>query len=352
MGGLSMNPAFLASREIGNNLAGAFSKAKDENAIENILSQAMASGDPQVLQNSIGQILSQVSPERQGVAVQYLQNAYNNVQKKQEQTRAEEQQRNAAKQGGYTFGAPPQVQAQQLRNKGQEQTQNLKNLENKNLEKKEKNAAQEAGFTYGAPPQVQVQQVKNQQPVKPIAEKPTTFQKILETQNAKDYQESLNILAKARDSNRNLDLMKSLSDKLTGIWGQAKAVWGTEDAAQLDALGLASIEPILKIFNPVGAIPTQKIELVKNKFAPKSTDRRSIIEGKIKALKIFNDQAMARAQAKIDLINEYQGNPPPEAINQFDRETEELGDILFNSKPSMIKEDKSNQRESLEDIFK
>ncbi len=107
-----MNPAFEVARHTGNNLASGFRQVKDENAIETILSEAKRSGDPQVLQDSIGKILAQVSPERQGVALKYLEHAYKNVEAKEKRTL----EQNAATQGGYTYGAPSAVQAQQVRN--------------------------------------------------------------------------------------------------------------------------------------------------------------------------------------------------------------------------------------------
>ncbi len=106
---------FDVSRAIANNVGRGAQTARDENAIERILSQASQSGNPQVLQDSIGKILSQVSPERQGPAMQYLQNAYATVQQKQEKAKAEREGRAAADQAGYTYGAPPQVQAQQTK---------------------------------------------------------------------------------------------------------------------------------------------------------------------------------------------------------------------------------------------
>lgn len=129
---MSSPSPFQIGREAGNNFGNAFARVKDENAIERILSEAMGSGDPEALQGSITKILSQVSPERQGPAMQVLQNAYSNVQKrqdqsrlenqkKQEQLRLENQGREAAQQGGYTYGAPPQVQAQQLKDRSKNQ---------------------------------------------------------------------------------------------------------------------------------------------------------------------------------------------------------------------------------------
>ncbi len=158
---MSSPSPFEIGRTVGNNIGNSLTKMRDNSAIESILAEAMSTGDPQVLQNSIGKILSQVSPERQGVAVKYLQDAYNNVQKKQEKDRAEEQGRMAAQKGGYTFGAPSQVQAQELRNKAEIQAQNYKKSEQTKLEGKEKDAAKGAGYTYGVPPAVAAQQLKD-----------------------------------------------------------------------------------------------------------------------------------------------------------------------------------------------
>lgn len=110
-----MHPSFLAARETANNLGEAFRKTRDENAIETILSQAIDTGNPEVLQNSIGKILSQVSPERQGPAIQYLQSAYKNVEAKKQQENKMRQEQLAAKQAGYTPGVPPQVAAAQIK---------------------------------------------------------------------------------------------------------------------------------------------------------------------------------------------------------------------------------------------
>ncbi len=118
---MSANPSpFQVAQQSSNNLGRAFDRVKDENAIERILSDSIKTGDPEVLQQSIGKILSQVSPERQGVAMQYLQNAYANAQKKAETTKLENRETEAAKAGGYTPYAPPAVQAQQVKDKAKE----------------------------------------------------------------------------------------------------------------------------------------------------------------------------------------------------------------------------------------
>jgi len=115
---MSMPSPFQIGHQIGTNFGNAFERVQDENAIDSILSEAINSGDPEVLQNSIGKILSQVSPERQPMAIKFLENRLGNIQKNQMERKLETQGQNAAKEAGYTYGAPPQVQAQQVRNQG------------------------------------------------------------------------------------------------------------------------------------------------------------------------------------------------------------------------------------------
>ncbi len=124
-----MNPqgqiAFQTANAIGNNISQGFRKRNDENAIESILSQAMSTGDPQVLQDSIGKILSSVSPERQGAAIQYLQNAYENVQQREKLSREDakikredekiERQGKAAREAGINPDLPVGVQTAQFK---------------------------------------------------------------------------------------------------------------------------------------------------------------------------------------------------------------------------------------------
>ena len=104
---MSVPLPFAVARDIGNNLSSGMRQTRDENAIEKILSDAMGTGDPEILQNSIGRILSQVSPERQGPALQYLQNTFQNIQKKQDQRAQHKREQDA----GLVPGINPTAQA-------------------------------------------------------------------------------------------------------------------------------------------------------------------------------------------------------------------------------------------------
>lgn len=83
----SYQSPFDIGRQVGENFAPVMRQGRDQGTIQNILAEAQASGDPQVLQNSIGRILSSVSPENQGAAVQYLQNMMTSAEKKQDLAR-------------------------------------------------------------------------------------------------------------------------------------------------------------------------------------------------------------------------------------------------------------------------
>lgn len=108
---MTLPVSFQVAQGIGNNLSRAFTDVKDSNEIDRILQESM-NGGPEELQNNIAQILSQVSPEKQGTAIQFLQNRMQNI----EQKKKAEQTRLAETQAGVTPGLHPTLQAQQLRN--------------------------------------------------------------------------------------------------------------------------------------------------------------------------------------------------------------------------------------------
>lgn len=111
--GAIMNPAYEAGRIAAERVGAGLKRGRDENTIETILSQAMSANDPAVLQKSIGTILSQVSPERQGQALQYLQNSYNTLKEKQDLDR----KRQAVSREGVNPDLPENLQKVQFENK-------------------------------------------------------------------------------------------------------------------------------------------------------------------------------------------------------------------------------------------
>lgn len=107
------NPSpFHVAQQIGTNFYNQRKESNDNSAIEEILSQSMQSEDPKVLQQNIGKILSQVSPERQPMAIKLLQDSMQNIQKKNQL-----QQRNSALQEqGIDPNLPESLQKMQYEN--------------------------------------------------------------------------------------------------------------------------------------------------------------------------------------------------------------------------------------------
>ena len=108
---MSAPSPFQVANAIGTNLSGVFRESKDENAIGRILEEASKTGNPQDFQGAIGKILSQVSPERQGVALNYLQNQYQIIQQKQEK----EKQRRSLEDEGLNPDSPVWLQTEKFK---------------------------------------------------------------------------------------------------------------------------------------------------------------------------------------------------------------------------------------------
>ena len=107
-----MNPsAFQIGQGIGQATGKALYQAQDQFNIDNILAEAMKTEDPAMLQQSIGKILSQVSPERQGLAAQFIQGRIADIDNKKNL----QKQFESANRYGYDPFAPPAVQAAQIK---------------------------------------------------------------------------------------------------------------------------------------------------------------------------------------------------------------------------------------------
>lgn len=235
MGELMSNPSpFQIGREIGNNFGKAFSRVKDENAIDRILSESMATGDPEVLQNNIGKILSQVSPERQGIALQLIQNRYSNIQKQQELAKEESKGQLAAKQAGYTYGVPPQVAAQQVKDKAKGQRLQQYGLgENQNSPDNLPNSEK------GSPYLGSMGSGKTPDPTEP----PKTAESVLEKMSDqqlrlltghpdREISEPAKAILKGRDEERNLNQKKNENWTKFGMERAKKVLDKAEEIAQ------------------------------------------------------------------------------------------------------------------------
>lgn len=89
---MTMPSPFEMGAKIGGNIGGAIqgavTKSRDINTIDQMLQEASKSGRPEDIQDAMNNILSKVSPERQQMAQQILQNKYNQLQQTQQKQSA------------------------------------------------------------------------------------------------------------------------------------------------------------------------------------------------------------------------------------------------------------------------
>lgn len=168
----------------------------------------------------------------------------------------------------------------------------------------------------------------------------------------KDIASTIRSASQIESSARDLDRLQELSQQLTGPFGYAEGLIGTEPAAEFDALGLSTLAAPLKIFNPVGAIPTQKIKLLQQKFAPKSTDLQGKIEGKIAALRRINQAAASKVQKLQDLVDQYgslDAIPDAELLRYSNESEKEIDKLIAEPLSGEVKKNKS-QKETFEKL--
>lgn len=81
---MSMPSPFEIGRAVGTNVYGGYKQGRDLSQIDQILADVSSSGDPQLIDDAMSQIVSNVSPERQEVALALLKDRQNRIIKQKE----------------------------------------------------------------------------------------------------------------------------------------------------------------------------------------------------------------------------------------------------------------------------
>ena len=162
---------------------------------------------------------------------------------------------------------------------------------------------------------------------KPAKTSATEFDKGIAKENVKIYTEAQKDLTEADRSLGDLARIDELREKLAGPFGYVKAFNPfNQDAAEINALGFGAIKPIVKIFNPSGPIAQKKLEQLEKKYGIGASDSSATIKGKTAALRRYATEAKKLAQKKIEIMTEYNGNPPLGVLSKVD----EAGQQLLN----------------------
>jgi len=149
-------------------------------------------------------------------------------------------------------------------------------------------------------------------------------QKLLEKETAKGYIEAIREVPKLQNTLQNIGRLNELGEKLTGFEGYVKSAFNTESAAEYNTLGASLLDPVIKIFNPAGTLPQKKLEWIRDTFSPKASDLQSTQKGKIATIERMANQALERAQQKIKLFDDFNGDPPASEVLKFDNESEKI----------------------------
>lgn len=162
-------------------------------------------------------------------------------------------------------------------------------------------------------------------------EKLTPFEKKVQEKNADEYINLSKEIPKLQDSVGTIAEARKLSKELTGLGMlSAKAGFTTQTGKQLEGLTFPLIEPILKILAPSGAIAKEKLLRTEAKYAILASDPAYLREAKLNALEYYAKQSLNRAQMKMDLIKKYEGNPPDNVVEKFDRESDTISDAMLD----------------------
>lgn len=175
-------------------------------------------------------------------------------------------------------------------------------------------------------------------PAKTKNEPITPFERTLQNEEAKKLVQLEADLPKAQDALENLKRIDELAEnELKGVKGFLKSAFNTEAAKEMENLSFTSIEPIIKLFNPVGPIPVAKVNIIRQQFQAHPSDLLTTIKGKNAALRRIGEQGVARIQERIRLIKEHNGQVPPEQLKKFDQESSELMDVIADQESFNIK---------------
>lgn len=263
-----MTPSpFEIAQAVSSNISGAFEQQRDMSSIDRILGEANRQGTPGAVDNAMAQILSRVSPQNQERAIALLQGKQKQFQLQQEQINK---------------------QAREDAKRDEQRRYEREKLEEQRKFDETKPGKQTAG------------------------EKKTEQLAATRIDNAKQN------LILANQGLEQLDRIQELNKDLKGPLAYIKIATGqSPEASEIDAVGTTVIAPILKTFNPVGPIAMSKIQLIMDKHSPKSTDTRSTINGKVNALRNFIQLAKDTNEQYIALMDEYDGDPPLELLNNI-----------------------------------
>ena len=154
------------------------------------------------------------------------------------------------------------------------------------------------------------------------------YDKLYDKKKAESVFKAEEEIPKLKNQLENLDTLEKMVPKVTGMIKGPQSYFGFGNAAEFNELSHSLLDIPLKIFNPSGPIAHSKLESIKNIYMPKASDPESVIRSKIKGNRLLAQQALSRAQDKVNMYAKYENNPPEEIEKAFNKESESILDEL------------------------
>lgn len=170
---------------------------------------------------------------------------------------------------------------------------------------------------------------------------PSEFQNVMQRNVAQEYtklQHDIPEMIKARET---MNEVQALGDKLGWSGAAANNIWGTKNGAELEAKSYLLLKAPIKVFNPSGPLAAKKLDQLRQIYHIKASDTPVVKKGKLEALRAFNDQALKIAEDRMKLIQQYNGAPPLNVMEESERNSESMVDAMLdynmNAEPVNIK---------------
>lgn len=163
---------------------------------------------------------------------------------------------------------------------------------------------------------------------------------------AKDYVELTKDIPKMRAHLANIEEVKRLSNSMGNAQAFANNFMYTPKGAELKSKSIALIQPLLKVLNPTGQIAVSKLHFVNDLTALQPNDTVAVREAKIKALEMYGNQALARAEEYMKFIDDFDkglisGEQLDKKVKNFDVEQETFVDSMIDHLGGPAKEEVS-----------
>lgn len=185
--------------------------------------------------------------------------------------------------------------------------------------------------------------------VKSKRDKDLAFSNTLSSEGAKKYSQLTEEIPRLESTLSEIEYAFKQSKKLgyASYWTGLAGLSGK--FKELENLSFVLMEPIIKIFNPTGAIGQQKLKMVQDKYTIVPGDMEQIRGAKLMTLHRLAQQSLVVAKRKAELMKKYKGDIPAEELTSLDKYADRLIDAANDQDLSEVSNLSEEKQQSLGD---